>query len=302
MFFGSHRHFGLFFGGGRRLHKEPKKPKPENFYASIPLPQVKDFCKACKLNVNGNKSELVGRLMEIPLVASLGRVNLSELKQACKDRLLIVSGNKADLLMRILYHEYGTGTAKRAATETIVDEDGNTKEVLKATTGPARKRAKIVMKPAKAYDKITKAIQSIRQAKWQSYHGQKCHAPMVYETMRSLMHQHCLPMIETDPLAAVDVAVSVFEAMRDHWRTMADRGYGSEEFEEACSMLQKILRASKAHLSPTKVAEIVDVLVSLNDRVSGIGLADGGGGEDNAIEGAIQAIQPDFSFESESQD
>ena len=45
----------------------------------------------------------------------------ARLKQLCKEKCLVQSGNKDDQVLRLLFHEMGTRTAKRAAnTEMIV--------------------------------------------------------------------------------------------------------------------------------------------------------------------------------------
>ena len=54
---------------------------------------------------------------------------------------LVQSGNKYDQVLRLLHNEYGTGTAKRAATETIGDEatDKEVEVIKKRKVTPSAK-------------------------------------------------------------------------------------------------------------------------------------------------------------------
>jgi hypothetical protein len=236
--------------------KEPKKKKPDSYFETLTVAQLKELCKASKIAVSGTKLDLVTRLMQNPKTVSLGQHKAGwELKEECKSRLLIVSGNKYDLLLRILHHDFETGTAKRAATETIIDDDGQEKEILK-------KRAKIIFKPNRIYEKVKNLIHAVNQKKYQTQYGSKDHTPDVFMLLRRLFQEHCIDskIAETDPLTAFDMVKAAFQAFRDHWRTMERTGYGSSDCQYAMELAGQIFKIIRPHLSPVKIEEMVTLV------------------------------------------
>jgi hypothetical protein len=239
--------------------KVPKKKKPDSYFETLTLSQLKDLCKASKLAVSGTKADLVTRLMNNKKTRELGHDTAAwELKRECQERLLVVGGNKYDLMLRILHHDYETETVKRAATETIVDDDGQDKEVLK-------KRAKIILKPARLYEKVKNKMHAVKQKRYQTKYGSKNHSPAVCMLLEQLINEHCIDskMVETDPLYAYDQVKAIFQAFYDHWPVMERPGYGSHELRIALGAVIKVFEAIKPHLSPVKVEEMVSLLESV---------------------------------------
>jgi hypothetical protein len=78
----------------------------------------------------------------------------------------VQSGNKYDLILRLCLHEHG-GEAKRAATETIVDDDGKQVEVLK--------KRKTTVSPKMMYSRVKKKMNAGTGQKYQSHWGSKSH-------------------------------------------------------------------------------------------------------------------------------
>jgi hypothetical protein len=268
-----------------------------DYFQKLTVTQLQQLCKAGKLGVSATKPELVARIKANDSLYKLGQWDQDSLKWSCQQRLLVVGGNKCDLLLRILYHDYGTGTAKRAATETIVDEDGTTKEVVK-------KRA-IIYKPKRLYERVQKKIHAVTQKQYQTKQGCKQHSPDVFFLMFMLLQEQCIDnkLIQTDPLLAYDMAKAIFQAADDHWGTIHRTRYGTEEFEEALDVFATVLRAAKNHLSPQQNKEVVCMLIALEQKMFGGNatntyccdkVGNPGPFVVNYIENAIKVVQPGY--------
>lgn len=167
--------------GFARPNKAAKKTKEklDNWFEGRTCQELKPLCKAAKLPVSGTKPQLANRLMEHAFTANLECESLPCLKEK-------VSGSKYDLMLRILYDEYKTGTAKRAATEVVTDEaTGETMQVLK-------KKRKRAATPERLYEKVCKKIEAVQQKKYQSHYGSKNHGCAVYGLMGTLIQEEAL--------------------------------------------------------------------------------------------------------------
>ena len=258
--------------------KKAKKKKYANWFESCNANQLKELCKAAKLPVSGTKSALVQRLLTTnEITKGYGNSENWLLKEECKKKLLVQTGNKYDLMLRLLHAHYGTGTAKRAATETVTDEaTGQQVQVLK-------KRAKTILKPASMYAKIKQKIHSVSQKKYQTHYGSKDHAPATYNYMRNLLKEQCIDskLIQSDPRTAFCMAKAAFQAFYDHWPYMERPGYETSTFSrEVMGQLEIVLRAfvqpQQPHLllpdHDQEVESMVDLLESIEGSVSGYGL------------------------------
>jgi len=222
------------------------------------------------LPVSGTKSVLVQRLMSHDVTRHYQGYYLDGLKTTCKEKLLVQSGTKLDLILRLLHDEFGTGTVKRAATETVTDPaTGATVQVLK------KKRAKVILQPATLYGRVQAKIHAVAQKKYQSNYGSKCHAPDTYNYMRNLLEEQIVDrkILVTDPLLAFAMAKAIFQAFYDHWSYMERPGYETSEFSQGVmGQLEIILTAVKSHLSAHQMEEMVDLLEGIEDSVSRYGL------------------------------
>ena len=130
--------------------------------------QLKELCKTVKLPVSGTKGELCMHLMSHDGVTDYGCIQQSYLKAKCKEELLVKSGNNFDQVLRLFHLEFGTGTAKRAATEISVNEDNE--EVVK-TKGNTKSKDEV----------------HSRQKKYQSHFGSKNHPADVFPLVCDLI-------------------------------------------------------------------------------------------------------------------
>jgi hypothetical protein len=289
--------------GGMFSRKKPakktKKKKLDNWFEGKTCPELKTLCKAAKLTVSGTKPQLARRLMEHEFTAKLEYQSLPCLKETCRERLLQVSGSKYDLMLQILYAEYQTGTAKRAATEVVTDEaTGETTQVIK-------KKRKTAPTPPRLYEKVQKKIESVRQKKYQTHYGSKNHSEAVYGLMGTLIDEEVLDntgIITNDPILALELAKAPFQALYDHWSTMERPGYGSYEFSNALNKLDDVLVVILPRLSTEQIEELVCLLESVEACVSGYCIHQEYTGEagksKNLIEQVICTVMPDYSKEN----
>lgn len=282
---------------GRSQKKKSTKKKPDSWFETCTVPQLKDLCKSCKLPVSGTKLELCHRLMLHDVASNYGNERQAYLKHLCKEKLLVQSGNKYDQVLRLLHHEFGTGVAKRAATETIVDDTGKEVEVLK-------KKRKSTPSPKTMYTRVAKKMNAVTQQKYQSNYGSKGHSGDVYGLMREFM-KDCVDSktVENDPLLAVEMGMSVFGAFNDNWHVMVRPGYETYLFIDAVDMFADILKASRENLDEDQIEKVVSLLESIEASVSGYsiheryvsGCADPSkAGENNVLKQAILAVSPDY--------
>jgi hypothetical protein len=175
-------------------------------------------------------------------------------------------GSKYDLVLRILYDEYQTGTAKRAATEVVTDEaTGETTQVLK-------KKRKTTATPQRLYERVCKKIEAVQQKKYQSNYGSKDHSVDVYMLMKTLIQEEVLDnkaIITNDPILALELAKAPFQALYDHWSTMERPGYGSYHFQYSLKSLDTVLVAIQPRLSTDQIEELVCLLESVEACVKG---------------------------------
>jgi hypothetical protein len=279
--------------------KTTKKKKLDNWFEGRTCQELKTLCKAAKLQVSGTKPQLGNRLMEHVYTAKLEFESLPCLKEKCRERLLQVSGSKYDLVLRILYDEYQTGTAKRAATEVVTDETtGETTQVLK-------KKRKTAATPERLYDKVCKRIEAVRQKKFQSNYGSKNHSGEVFGLMGTLIQEEVLDneeIITSDPMLALELAKAPFQALYDLWSTMERPGYGSFEFQYSLRLLEKVLVKIQPHISTEQIEELVCLLESVEACVSGYCIHTDYNYETkeskNVIEQVICTVMPEYNKEN----
>jgi hypothetical protein len=277
------------FGRPKKAAKKTKK-KLDNWYEGRTCQELKTFCKAAKLPVSGTKPQLGKRLMEHAFTAKLEYQSLPCLKETCRKRLLQVSGSKYDLFLRILYDEYQTGTAKRAATEAVTDEaTGETTQVLK-------KKRKTAPTPPRLYERVCKKIEAVRQKKYQSYYGSKNHSSDVFGLMASLIQEEVLDnkeVMTNDPVLALELAKAPFQALYDRWSTMQRPEYGGFEYENSLRLLEKVLVEIQPRISADQIEEVVCLLESVEACVSGYCID-----EEKVNEQVIRTVMPDYNKES----
>jgi hypothetical protein len=280
---------GFARGRPKKAAKKTKK-KLDNWFEGRTCQELKTLCKAAKLPVSGTKPQLGRRLMEHAFTASLEYQSLPCLKERCQRRLLQVSGPKYDLMLRILYDEYQTGTAKRAATEAVTDEaTGETTHVLK-------KKRKTAATPLRLYEKVCKRIEAVRQKKFQSHYGSKNHSGEVYGLMGTLIQEELLDnkaIITNDPTLALELAKAPFQALYDLWSTMERPGYGSFEYENSLRLLDKVLVEIQSRISTEQIEELVRLLENVEACVSGYCID-----EENVMNKVIRTVMPEYSKEN----
>lgn len=250
-------------GGKKRATKKTKKKKPDSWFETCTVAQLKDLCKACKLPVSGTKGDLCSRLMANDKALNYGEERQTYLKSLCKEKFLVQSGNKYDQVLRLLHNEYGTGTVKRAATEI---DDATGKEVLKKRkTTPSAKMM---------YTRVEKKMRAVSQKKYQTYYGSKGHAPDVYKMMRDFIKEHCIDgkIVDSDPMLALEMSTAVFEAFNDNWNVMERPGYESQTFREALDLFGDVLKVARPLMDEGQIENVVGLLESIEACVSGYGL------------------------------
>jgi hypothetical protein len=289
--------YAMGFARPKKAAKKTKK-KLDNWFEGRTCQELKTLCKAAKLQVSGTKPQLGNRLMAYVHTAHLETESLPCLKEACRQRLLQVSGSKYDLMLRILYDEYETGTAKRAATEAVTDETtGETMQVLK-------KKRKTAATPERLYDKVCKRIEAVRQKKFQSHYGSKNHSGAVFGLMGTLIQEEVLDneaIITSDPILALELAKAPFQALYDLWSTMERPGYGSFEFQYSLRLLEKVLVAIQPRISVEQIEELVCLLESVEACVSGYCIHTEyhcDKESKNVIEQVIRTVMPEYSKEN----
>jgi len=145
------------------------------FAERLTLDQNKQLCKAAKLRHGGPKKDLIDRLLDDDFTSQFGpegnffSLNVDQIKQLCRARNLQVSGQKFDLVLRILHCDNdstpeGT-TLKRAATETVSELDAATGQVVEKHV--PKKRKKAAPSASRAYTRVQKKIESVKQKKYQ---------------------------------------------------------------------------------------------------------------------------------------
>jgi hypothetical protein len=286
-------HLSLYAMMARIAHpkKAAKKTKKklDNWFEGRTCQELKTLCKAAKLQVSGTKPELGKRLMQHIFTANLECESLPSLKEKCRQRLLQVSGSKYDLMLRLLYDEYQTGTAKRAATEAVMDNaTGETTQVVK-------KKRKTAATPERLYEKVCKQIQAVRQKQYQSYYGAKNHAGAVFWLMGNLIQEEVLDnkaVITSDPILALELAKAPFQALYDLWSTMGRPEYGGFEYENSLRLLEKVLVEIQARISAEQIEELVCLLESVEACVSGYCID-----EEKVNEQVIRTIMPGYNKE-----
>lgn len=160
------------------------------------------------------------------------------LKELCKNKLLVQSANKYDQALRLLHAEFGTGTAKRASTETVVDQDGKEVQVLN--------KRKVMPSAKTMYIRVEKKMKAVSQKKYQTHYGSKSHSAHVYYLMKNLIQENCIEskIIESDPRLALDMAKAIFQSFHDHWQVMERPGYDTDIFRDAVDCFSDILKAA----------------------------------------------------------
>ena len=244
--------------------EKKKKPKPANWFETCTSDQLKALCKASKLQVSGTKALLCQRLLTNPGASKYVNHSQAILKQNCKDKLLVQSGKKFDLILRLLHAEFGTGEAKRAATETITDEStGKQVQVLK--------KRKTIPSPKALYTRVEKKLKSSSQEKYESKAGYRRHAGDVYNFMKRLIEEHCIEnqLVSSDPMLSLDMCKAIFQAFYDHWEHMLSPSYDSDVFRQALDLFDDVLLASRSHLSMEQIEEVVVLLESILSCVIG---------------------------------
>jgi hypothetical protein len=283
---------GFARGRPKKAAKKTKK-KLDNWFEGRTCQELKTLCKAAKLPVSGTKPQLGKHLMEHAFTAKLEYQSLPCLKETCRKRLLQVSGSKYDLILRILYDEYQTGTAKRAATEAVTDEaTGETMQVLK-------KKRKTAPTPPRLYERVCKKIESVRQKKYQSHYGSKNHSGDVYGLMGSLIQEEVLDnkeIMTNDPTLALELATAPFQALCDLWSTMERPSYGSFEYGLSLRSLKEVLVEIQPHLSTEQIEELVSLLESVEACVSGYCID-----EENVNVEVIRTVMPGYNKENRDQ-
>lgn len=302
--------FSILFGGGGgrgRRNKPTKKAKkrPDSWFETCTVSQLKDLCKASKLPVSGTMGDLCNRLTSHEVANDYGTESQARLKALCKGKLLIQSGNKFDLVLRLLHGEYSTGTAK---TETIVDEaTGEEIEVIK-------KRAKTTPSPQMMYTRVEKKkMNAVAQKKYQTHYGSKRHSPDVYNLMKDLIKEHIIDgkIADDDPILAVTMATAVFNAFNDNWKVMERPGYETIAFRKALDLYADVLKAARSFMNKENIERIVSLLESIDASVEGYCLPERSSWEkkvpsddsrrdvprlagENAIVQTIQIVMPDY--------
>ena len=304
------------FGRRRRSNKSTKKTKKkkDNWFETLNVTQLKDLCKAGKLKISGTKPQLCQRLLENDYISRFGWCKQYTLKNELKEQMLVQSGTKYDQVLRLVKHEFGTGQAKRAATDTITDsETGVEKQVLK--------KRKINPKPETMYARIEKKIKSVSQKKYQTNYGSKSHCPDVFEMLTKLMKEFCIESekLETDPMLAFRVAKAGWSAIYDFWQLFERPGYGDSQdsFDTLQIILLKV--TNMGLLSKQDIEDMVVLLENLNACFDGYGLNKGSPLKEgfsisdrksiyekydyskeriNIVEQTIRVIMPDYDKES----
>ena len=272
---------GAYYRGrGRGKKQKPKKAPKPNWFAECNLQQLKDLCKACKLPVSGNKSDLIQRLLGCEAAAKFScnkngyMMTLEQCKNLCREKLLQVGGSKYDLILRILQHDHDTGgdSLKRAATETVtvVQDDGQEKEVQVAKK---RKTSNSKPKPATFASRIQKKIYAVSQKKYQSYWGAKSHAPDVCMLMGDLFSQ-AKKYLDTDPRLAYNLITAIFSSFATHFDVMQRPGY-CEDLGSMVGELYDIFETLQPVLEEASLLdEAVEWLEALDSVCAPYGLLD----------------------------
>lgn len=219
----------------KRSSTKKKKKKADNYFETLTTVQLKDMCKAGKLKQSGTKAELCQRLLENEFIRPFSWCTQNQLKTELKEQMLVQSGSKYDQVLRLIHDKYGTGQVKRAATDTVTDESGETKQVLK--------KRKINPEPETMYTRIEKKIKSVQQKKYQTNQGSKRHACDVFDMLENLMDEYCVKsgVLKNDPMLAFRVAKAGWSAIYDFWQYFERPSYGSLEAQQALALLQFIL-------------------------------------------------------------
>eukprot|EP00984_Skeletonema_dohrnii_P034580 scaffold33596_cov115-Skeletonema_dohrnii-CCMP3373.AAC.1 len=167
--------FGFYGMYRKKASKKPKKKPKNNWFERLSLDQNKQLCKAAKLRHGGTKKDLIERLLENEQTSQFGpegnffSLNVDAIKQLCRARNLQVSGQKFDLVLRILHCDNGTApegtTLKRAATQIVSEVDAATGQVVEKHV--PKKRKKAAPSASKAYTRVQKKIEAVRQKKYQ---------------------------------------------------------------------------------------------------------------------------------------
>jgi hypothetical protein len=97
--------FSILFGidDGDRRNKPAKKAKdrPDSWFETCTVSQLKELCKASKLHVSGTKGDLRNRLTSNAVANDYGVASQKRLKAQCREKLLIQSGKKFDQVLRL---------------------------------------------------------------------------------------------------------------------------------------------------------------------------------------------------------
>ncbi|KAL3910329.1 MAG: hypothetical protein SGARI_002176, partial [Bacillariaceae sp.] len=255
-------------GYGKKKSKKTKKKKLANWFEGLKVPQLKELCKAVMLPVSGTKAELVDLLLNCYPANDLSSYRVAGLKELLKEQMLIQSGTKYEMVLRLLHDKFGTGQAKRAATETKVDPStGQEVQVLK--------KRKTTPSPKMIYTRVSKKMQAVTQKKYQTHFGSKGHSPDVYNLMNDLIRDHCIKekVVESDPRLAEEMARSVFQAFYDNWSVMERTGYDTDVFRQALDAYGVVLKAVRPLFSATEIEKVVSLLENIEASVSGYCLA-----------------------------
>jgi hypothetical protein len=256
--------------------KKKTKPRKASWFEECTAPQLKELCKACKLPVSGSKGDLVSRLQQNDFCSHFGGnkrsntsmrslingtahhgnvVSVDDLKEMCRARLLTVSGTKFDLVLRICQHENGTGgdTLKRAATETVVDEESGVEKQV------AKKRKPNKPSPSTFYTRVQKKIEACAtQKKYQSHWGSKGHAPDVCSLMEQLISS-CNEYLESDSQLVCDCYYSIISSFVENFKSFQRPGY-CEDLESMADTIERNLLRVWERLSAESIERMADIM------------------------------------------
>jgi hypothetical protein len=120
--FGSYEFLPFGFMDRPKKTTAKKKKKQQHWSGANTVDELKELCRAAKLNVSGTKVQLQERLKTCSAWTEYSGF-LEDLKRKCREKGLIVSGKRQQLILRLLQDENGTGQPKRSAG--TINDDGN---------------------------------------------------------------------------------------------------------------------------------------------------------------------------------
>ena len=275
----------------------------------LTVDQNKQLCKAAKLRHGGNKKELMERLLEDEQTSKFApegkyvSLNVDAIKEMCRSRDLQVGGTRFDLVLRILHCDNDTtpagATLKRAATDVTSTVDPATGEAVE--TRVPKKRKKAAPNPGRAYDRVQKEIEAVRQKKYQSYWGSKFHSEDVYGLVGGIIHEVLESeenYLENDPKFALKMAEAVCTSLVDNFGTMQRPGYDCQGgWSMIDDSLRQIAEAAKPLLSEEEREHFASWVQDLENTGEPYGL-----NMDHDFVGTIKFLRNDEPEKSEEAD